>query len=380
MPQTVREQKKNSREAAPELLRIIGALMVIGTHLKQGYFTGNGSLIYSRVMIACFVAEGVAIFWLICGFYFPGNVDSKLSYREIMKKAVRRILIPVLGLSVFTFFFAGFLVDGKTLAESIHHSPDVYRKLIKSLFQWKNAVSDCFHLWYMYVYFLVMLCFPLPWGLVCWARSRSKSYYALYFLWAALLINDAFHNSIFNFSHYSINGMAGALVYIFTGSILYQWRNEFAGNKRWCLAGILMFLGANLLRFHFTCEHLLADPKDILMLYWYTNFGFISSIGIVLTVWGIIPWIQKNEPLKKLICHLGSRTMGIYLIHYLVLKKTWNMGLNRKLNAVFGGTAAGSVLYQLVYMLIIFLLSLIIVEVYYYVRSWADSVRPGDQC
>ena len=72
--------------------------------------------------------------------------------------------------------------------------------------------------------------------------------------------------------------------------------------------------------------------------------------------------------------------MGIYLIHYLVLRKTWNMGLNRKLNAVFSGTAAGAVLYQLVYMLIIFLLSLIIVGVYYYVRSWADSVRPGDQC
>ena len=67
------------------------------------------------------------------------------------------------------------------------------------------------------------------------------------------------------------------------------------------IIGALMVIGTHLKQGYFTgngslitCGHLLADPKDILMLYWYTNFGFISSIGIVLTVWGIIPWIQKK--------------------------------------------------------------------------------------
>ena len=365
MPQTVQEQKKNRKDPAVELLRIIGALMVVGTHVKQGFFTGDGSLSGTRVLIACLVGDGVAVFWLICGFFFPGNVDSKMSYTQIIKKAVRKILIPMLCLSLFTFFFSGLLLDGKSLAESVHHSADEYRELIRGFAQWRNPVSYCGHMWYMYVYFLIMLCFPLAWGMVCWARRSSKSFYVPFFLWAVLLLNDYFHNSIFKFSHNSINGMAGALVYILTGSILYRWRNKFVGSKKGCLAGITMFLGANLLRCYFAGKCLLADPKDTLMLFWYTHFGYISAIGIVLTIWGITPWFRNKEFPEKVICHLGSRTMGIYLIHFLILQKTRNMGLGSRLNSILGISTIGSILYELIYALIIFLISLAIVDIFY---------------
>ena len=50
-----------------ELLRIIGSLSVIGTHIKLEYKSFTN---FSKIFFACLCADGVAIFWLILGFFF----------------------------------------------------------------------------------------------------------------------------------------------------------------------------------------------------------------------------------------------------------------------------------------------------------------------
>ena len=49
-----------------ELLRIIGSLSVIGTHIKLEYKSFTN---FSKIFFACLCADGVAIFWLILGFF-----------------------------------------------------------------------------------------------------------------------------------------------------------------------------------------------------------------------------------------------------------------------------------------------------------------------
>ena len=57
------------RDINVEILRIIAILFVIGTHLKQGFYI-DGQLNFIRVLIACFVGDGVAVYWAILGFFY----------------------------------------------------------------------------------------------------------------------------------------------------------------------------------------------------------------------------------------------------------------------------------------------------------------------
>lgn len=56
------------RKASVELARLIACLLVIGVHLSLNTVVDGGYDV-SRLFSACLVADGVAIFWLISGFF-----------------------------------------------------------------------------------------------------------------------------------------------------------------------------------------------------------------------------------------------------------------------------------------------------------------------
>lgn len=51
-----------------ELARILAAATVIGVHTFMGSQLG-GEYDFSRILIACLVADGVGVFWMITGFF-----------------------------------------------------------------------------------------------------------------------------------------------------------------------------------------------------------------------------------------------------------------------------------------------------------------------
>ena len=65
--------------------------------------------------------------------------------------------MPMMIISVFMFYFRGWLVDGVSLMESVSYSAMDYRKVIETLLTWRNPVNGMGHLWYLYVYILVMI-------------------------------------------------------------------------------------------------------------------------------------------------------------------------------------------------------------------------------
>ncbi len=67
-----------------DFLRVIASFMVIGTHLKLSVAESPS---ISRIAIACFVSDGVAIFWLIMGmFYF-----KEMPYKQRLKKWQKKL-------------------------------------------------------------------------------------------------------------------------------------------------------------------------------------------------------------------------------------------------------------------------------------------------
>ena len=54
------------KDPSIELLRIIGSLSVIATHIKIEYKSFTN---FPKIFCACLCAFGVAVFWLILGFF-----------------------------------------------------------------------------------------------------------------------------------------------------------------------------------------------------------------------------------------------------------------------------------------------------------------------
>ena len=78
--------KKGHRLLGVELARIIACICVICVHI--GLITRNDTgYIKSRLLLSCFIADGVAIFWLIMGFFLFQNDN----YLKIIKRTTNNL-------------------------------------------------------------------------------------------------------------------------------------------------------------------------------------------------------------------------------------------------------------------------------------------------
>ncbi len=362
---------KYSRETSTELLRIFAILFVVGTHCKQSCFL-NGSPDVMRVLLACFVGDGVAIFWTILGFY--QWKEFKDDYQNYLKKIFKKCFVPVFLLTVFLFYFHGFLYGDKSLLDSIIVPAVKYKTLLQGFLQWKNVVPHGGHLWFLYVYMLVALCLPCFYGIYHYIdkdSNKTKDTYILTALFFVLVINDYFQNSIFKFIHYSFNGALGASIFVILGHILYKYKDVLFGRKKYLglVMGGIVFIITDFIRCYVQYRHFLQNARNDHVLYWYTSYAFICVIGIVFFVWGISRLIERRTRLCGLIHYLGKRTFLVYLIHMLVLPKANALGVPLLLKSVISNSWTGSIVYQIVYTIMIYCLTVVVVEIFNFLKN-----------
>ena len=146
------------RDITVEILRIVGCLLVVGTHTKLDLYV-NGQPDFSRVFIYAVLADGVNIFWLILGFFC---FNSKLTYIQQLKQMAQRVLLPMVLFSAFCFYFGGWLLRGETLLQSMMHTGAEYLQLLTNgLMRWRPAIDYTGHLWFMLTYALVIVLMPV---------------------------------------------------------------------------------------------------------------------------------------------------------------------------------------------------------------------------
>jgi surface polysaccharide O-acyltransferase-like enzyme len=104
--------------------------------------------------------------------------------------------------SIFVFYLRGFLLDSLSLKESICHSVKDYKAILDGILGWYNPVEGIGHLWYLYVYILIMICFPILKYLVTEIdKSRKRKITAVAVIGVLFLINDITDNGTLEFSH-----------------------------------------------------------------------------------------------------------------------------------------------------------------------------------
>ena len=342
------------RDFGVELIRVIACSIVIGVHVCLGTSVGGRPDI-GRLYIACVFADGVAVFWLIMGFFlFDNNCYSKLLLRTI-----RSIVIPMFLFSVILFFTGEWLIDGAPFFESIKNANGQIPSALKTLLTWRNPVKNAGHLWYLYIYVLVIVIFPVLKAFVVWVdQDVKRQKYFILITFTLLMLNDLTNNKLAAFSHYSINGLFPASIQVIWGHIFYKNR-RLVNIKYFSITSILLFGMINVLRCIIQFNRYQEGLGDSI-LYWYSSIGLICALCICIFILSLKEKI-RSEKIQNNIIKVASYTFLIYLIHTTIYKVIRRFGLHSCLISGLHSAVGEGWIFELIYtiaiLLIVFMVS-----------------------
>lgn len=300
------------KDPAVELARIFGCLLVVGVHCWINNF-GVAIQSKSGTYIACIFADGVAVFWIISGFFMYKNY----SYKQTLKRTIKSIIIPMLLLSAAMFFVLNNYLNGNGW-HFILHSKDDYKWILNSLLIWTNPVDRLGHFWYLYVYILLMLCSPVIAAFIKYLEEdtkREKLFLVLTFL--LLVWNDLSNNQMGRFEHHAFAGAFPAARESVWGYLLYKYRDRLR-KRRYIFISVGAFLGLNVLRMAIQLGryHRIQDTATYI-LYWFSSIGLLCAICVIVFSFAAIH-SRKATVVNRVICWLASYTFSIYLLHPVV--------------------------------------------------------------
>ena len=106
-----------TKDYGVELMRILGCLIVIACHCVVAY-KFDGEYHPDNTFIANLWADGVAIFWLVAGFFIFKSADTG---KKLKNFSVKRLL-PALGVGGLLFYLYDWATTDTTFLESLHHT------------------------------------------------------------------------------------------------------------------------------------------------------------------------------------------------------------------------------------------------------------------
>jgi len=346
------EKKKNEidnkkKDPSIELLRIIGCFSVIGTHIKWQIKKKKKFINFSIIFNGCLCADGVAIFWYIMGFFF----FKKISYKKRLNILFKKICVPVIITSFFYFYFSKFNFN-KIEIKSYLLKKTKYDYL--NLFYNILIFNESSHLWFCYVYILIVILYPSFEGFNNYFEINKINSYKIFLLFLSIAIeNDFFDNKVMGIEHHGFNGVLGAIPFIFCGNELKKNINKFKNKKIFSIF-IIFFIGINYLR-----SKIIFITKRIIFIKWYSSFGIINGFFLFIFAYSLND-ILHNKILYFLITKISSFTYYIYLIHPFVIDNVFRKyKLDKKLTKNYHSIKA-LIFYQTISTILVFINSLFI--------------------
>lgn len=339
---------KQKRDPAVELARILGCLIVIGCHCYLPYAGENG-MDAGRAYLACLFADGVAVFWLIMGFYY---FSGKADYGVRLKRMWKKICVPMLIAGFVSFFTEGWLNHGLSWRESLLLPVSAWLELLEKLIRWENPFRADGPLWYLMIYIPLVFCYPLLKDFANWLEEKPGRKAKTFLLCAALLtINDFTDNTLFAFSQHSINGLVPAAMLMLCGYCFRSFRDRFRG-KIWLLVSPAIFLLANGLRVWI----LMRRGGSDWILYWFSLFGLLNACLVVIFCQNL----RFSEGSGEVVNRIASYTFPVYLIHIMIKNLLVKLGFTALLEQKLMPLPLSAVWYAGILVLLVFLLSLLL--------------------
>lgn len=338
------------KDVGVEIARIIACLQVICVHICLPMLE-NSHLYWGRAVFSGLCADGVAVFWLISGFFMFRNYD----FRKTMVRTLKKIVIPLFIIDLLCFFFGDFVFRSVPLSESFNHGiKDLFLYVLQIVRGYTPEVEFA-HLWFMRVYILLMLISPVAYGFIHYLKQDCKRIRIFVAVTAVLMfINDIGANQLFGFSTHTVNAVFPAFIEMIWGWIIY---NRVSGKKIRSLGiikPVVIFFLLNFLRpliYLFQTRIGFADTK---IYYWYSLSGLLCAVCIVVMSLNI-GFRIKNSRVIGIFSILGSGTFTVYIFHMMVYYLLLKIGYVTVIEEMFSSNFLRSTLAIMIIALSVFL-------------------------
>lgn len=379
---------KTKRNVKIEIIRLIACFAVIWYHIRELPFKSNGELSETAVFFECICTICVMTFFLITGFFIynkKGNIID--DWLKMLKKFFINIFIPFIIICIITLIFHDYLISKNSFVYCIKNININYiaEKLWLSIktFDVAPLPGTAAHLWYIYSYAIIIIVYPIT-RYVLTKMPKCIGYIIILILTICMVINDYHlyfgdptYNKIFQIIHKPI--YYSACGYVLYNDIIKKYidnkeitNKTFIINKKIFFISIFVYIVTFVLLFLTQVGYDLGTNNGYVYTSWLSLYSLVLTTAFILIIYNINVERFLNDKIKNTIYFLSSKTLGIYLVHYLIITKFISIGfqsmwtMNRP-----------NILYHFVfyifYSLFIFILSLLFV-------LFIDSIKRGLIC
>ena len=349
------------RNVKIEIIRIIACMMVIWYHIREFPFKDNGELNETAVFFECICTICVVTFFLITGFFIynkDGNIIT--NWIGLIKKFFTKTFIPFIITVIFCIIFHEFLITRATFTECIASF-----SLIEAL----NTIKESFltfsadplpgtaaHLWYIYSYAIIIFCYPIT-KYILTKLPKIVSYIIIIILTVFMVINDYHlfygdpsYNKIFEIIHKPI--YYSAVGYVLYNDIIRKYidgknSKSLIINVKIFIISFVIYIISFIGLFKTQCAYDLTINGPYVYTSWLSIFSLLLSSSFILFTYSINfemiidsinsfvkrlnEKVKENFDLRNVVFFISSKTLGIYMIHYLLITKLLSLGVQVEL-------------------------------------------------
>lgn len=318
---SIEQKERNYRQCSKnklaylECMRIIAIFFVIFNHTgSSGFFLfakypENSVPFWLYLFFSIFCRFSVPLFLAITGALMLGRSEEPLTI--LWKKRILKIIIILLFWSAVYYLFDNYHAGG--------------------VINWKDAIKRLYssnlkyHLWYLYLYIAYLICLPFLKSLV--ANLKTKYFYYMFgialFLEGILPVAEYFwkQGDISLNSHIrSMWLISDIVIYPCLGYFL-QYKVDISKIKKklpfiWiaCCLGIGICCYMTYYKAQITGSWKEGENQTF-----HQSFVILICIAIFLSIKYLFVRLSIPNRINQIICVLGKATLGVYLIHLIIM-------------------------------------------------------------
>lgn len=375
------------RDVKIEIIRILACLLVVWYHIRELPWKQNGELSETAVFFEAICTVCVVTFFLISGFFIydrKGTIIENWIYH--IKHFFKKIFLPFIIVVILCIVFHEYLISAKTFKECIDGFS--VKNTIATLFDsFKSFSADplpgtAAHLWYIYSYFNIILVYPIS-ALILKKTKKAFSYSLLLLYTVIMILND--YKSFYGDSIYYVvfDIVHKPVYYSMCGYVLYNEvikkiiarekdsekdKASIIIDKRLFFGALIIYAIGFVMLFKTQVAYYYGTNAGYVYTSWLSLYSLILSSAFVVIIYNLRIDKYLNDKIKNAIYYISGKTLGIYLIHYLLIVKLNSTGFQAsfaryRINIVF------YFIYFIVYSFIIILLSMAILVVIEFMKN-----------
>ena len=382
---------RNKRNMKIEIIRVIACFAVIWYHIRELPFKSNGEISETAIFFECICTICVMSFFLITGFFIYNKKNSILKdWINLAKKYILQIFIPFIFVAVFTIIFHEYLISRAGFIECIQSASiqNIFYTIFMSIrtFSVDPLPGTAAHLWYVYSYGLIIIAYPIT-RYILTKTPKYVSYTVLFIITICMIIND--YHLFFNNPSYNLffEVIPKPVYYSAWGHVLYndimkQHIDKVLDNckdvsrlliinSRIFIISILIYAITFVLLFFTELKYVETVNNGYVYTSWLSLYALILTSAFILIIYDINIDRFLTDKVENVISFISSKTLGIYLVHYLIVTKLISMNVQGRF-IVDRTTIFHHFAFYVLYGFIIFIISLVVVCI---IESIIDFVK-----